>query len=545
MDDPDHTGSGKGKRRQRRFPDRTLDEQKKIPRDARWALSGNAKIGYFSSESAPRTRRRFSLLSKRLDELTRIVMERHAGPADTDDADLYLPIIADTAAGALACAEAPLSSRDREAAVTRHVAALLAGCSMLMILAEVSRAVGNPKHWTANEIGVALAVTYEERIRLGLETIWCCDRSGSPRQKQRAKAARANLRRQQKRHAKGMSARSDYEANSISARCEAAGISRERYYRAKRKGIDLLANLENALIGSPDLLQASDAGVERNRSGDPIHIVSTVVTPVAGSKSGDGKSPGIELAQRPASPPATETIGQPTAAVARQAGLEPARPRADEGTVRPRRERSKLAKVTRFGDLSQPSVSAELTNLQPDIERSEGGPEARPDERDVRSRDDAVATSSTPEDAVTKNQLSPIADLQQTIAAAIEQGIAAGFAAVRQKDEAAEKRLAERRALTAAEQRRSVLERAHVPETQSDDGGYDDASAQLARDLFGCGISSEVVADILRVRGYVQGERYDPADAARALALLDQGRSGRDVGLALIRAGGVDLSLPQ
>jgi len=103
--------------------------------------------------------------------------------------------------------------------------------------------------------------------------------------------------------------------------------------------------------------------------------------------------------------------------------------------------------------------------------------------------------------------------------------------------QAEEQRLAEIVARQ-TQKRQSVRERAHamVGAYLDDEMG---AAGRLSLDLFDCGVDGNDIAPILKARAFEVGEAYDPADAERALALLDDGMAPRDVGIALRPASAV------
>jgi hypothetical protein len=102
--------------------------------------------------------------------------------------------------------------------------------------------------------------------------------------------------------------------------------------------------------------------------------------------------------------------------------------------------------------------------------------------------------------------------------------------------QAEEQRLAEIVARQ-TQKRQSVRERAHAMA-----GAYLDdemgAAGRLSLDLFDCGVDGNDIAAILKARAFEVGEAYDPADAERALSMLDGGMTPRDVGIALRPASG-------
>jgi hypothetical protein len=93
-----------------------------------------------------------------------------------------------------------------------------------------------PRDYTPDYIGHALEVTFEDRERLELWQIGCCDVSAKERKALMAERKRQKDRKRnaRKRRDKGAQSRAEYLASNSASRTEpwkALGMSRPKYYR--------------------------------------------------------------------------------------------------------------------------------------------------------------------------------------------------------------------------------------------------------------------------------------------------------------------------
>jgi hypothetical protein len=178
----------------------------------------------------------FDLRSKRVREITMLVLWRHRGLPDTDDRDIYLEIAAHH-----------LRPRDGNLAFALTNWGRRIGADLPR--REVDRVVRNvttkPRRYKAAMLGKMLRVTYEERRALKLTTIRCCDVS-------MAECVRRSkeMRRQKKtdrRRAAGAKSRAEYLANAKSRRKPwvIAGMSRRTWYRRQATKLAQVAQVRD------------------------------------------------------------------------------------------------------------------------------------------------------------------------------------------------------------------------------------------------------------------------------------------------------------
>ena len=216
---------------------------------------------------------------------TRREIERHAryvGAAETDDLCRWLVAWCWFLRGA----------KDPVYAVT--MAAYRMGHKTLtdseaeLIVEEASTA---PKRMKADDLARWLGCTYRDREALRLTRIGARDVGPEARAELRKRKAR--LRAERRRRAKGAKPRAEYEANSLSAikPWVAAGISRETWYRRRRKtatagdtgscAADSFSIATYALVSRSKRLSADVTRRVRHGTNGTGHIAAAVGTATA------------------------------------------------------------------------------------------------------------------------------------------------------------------------------------------------------------------------------------------------------------------------
>lgn len=216
---------------------------------------GNAVLGYYvgrgkgeaaagaDARGVKNWNRRFTLAALRLTEVEAALTDMFGGAVDTDDAEFLLHPVAATVAWKLTV-EAPLMGRViRVPELTRRVCDYCRRWFPRLSLEQVAsvalQMANDRRCLTAEEIGEALGMTWDRRVRLSLRTIGVAGMS--PRQMQIAakKLKRKNdkSRAEATRRAAGIMPRAVYEQQSDTALAKRLGVNRKTISRWRAAGI--------------------------------------------------------------------------------------------------------------------------------------------------------------------------------------------------------------------------------------------------------------------------------------------------------------------
>lgn len=208
-----------------------------VPEHAKRISLGKAQLGYRHRPGSGGRPWRFG--ARRLHEVERLIRLRHAGPVDTDDGEIYLPIAVHLLVPI--ATERAIHRREPMATVRRAVAdwahRWLPKVDGAKVDKAVDLAVATPRTWRADTAARMLRITLAERTAADIRTMGAIDADKIRRQflsKQRH-AERQRAARAAAREEAGGQTREEYEAGSVAAECRRLGISRSTYYRRLRE----------------------------------------------------------------------------------------------------------------------------------------------------------------------------------------------------------------------------------------------------------------------------------------------------------------------
>lgn len=251
------------------------------------AVEHERKAGRWKRQKG--SRQPWSLNRQRIAKIKAIVLSRHDGPCDTDDAEFYLEIALPYFVKLHPVAE------DLRAMVDGWAATLLPTLSRARIFAMIEEC--KAKEWRlakADEIGRLLNVTLTERSTLALRTIGAVGSTKAQRLKDRkAKDAAYQALKRAKAGAKPRS-----EANV--AQAKALGISLSTYKRRLKVGdasptLGTRDPISSAIVRSTYLAATRSVHPMERASEGPARQVSP--SPIVGA---DGHSPRSKLRAVPA-----------------------------------------------------------------------------------------------------------------------------------------------------------------------------------------------------------------------------------------------------